>query len=488
MNWTGGRLRRHSAIHAKSRKQRFKKQRANNGVALNSDRPAHQSGQSPAQRSREASPAPPSENHHSPSREKDDSHPRQRLDRIRRELLKKPDWAAVAAARPLQIAFPTPDSLARFGKRRKITDSDRNRLGTSGSCSHPVVRHRRGEGSLDEIGAVSQMSLKINGKRVVRRGTSLVRDQPINLSSQSMLLDGDGSMSANQRWLGNSSRSFNGSDVFQDSSLLLDSSKPSVALHPTSSVLEYEYYPEDATRVISKTEREYELPQVEDPQQCSSRSTSSSLELPVARRFTIDEQVDAERDGRLILPLSKPLANTSWGLYDQGEPSTRGCSSLGVEPDSHRRIDRRSPSIPTLDELFWRAERSPQRHESQDYKAASRTSRFLQAERAPSSREGQGPSMKLFGQSVDLDHDHDLSTQALPWGRLTPAAASPSYNLTRSIPRKRPQAAEPTALTSHFKFTNPRLGSRPLAGWRQSTLPRALPASTCPGDHDMRCL
>ncbi|RAK72810.1 uncharacterized protein BO72DRAFT_452302 [Aspergillus fijiensis CBS 313.89] len=29
MNWTGGRLRRHSAIHAKSRKQKFKKQSTN---------------------------------------------------------------------------------------------------------------------------------------------------------------------------------------------------------------------------------------------------------------------------------------------------------------------------------------------------------------------------------------------------------------------------------------------------------------------------
>ncbi|RAH80622.1 hypothetical protein BO86DRAFT_400698 [Aspergillus japonicus CBS 114.51] len=250
MNWTGGRLRRHAAIHAKSRKQKFKKQKTSRdliamGTAL-LDLPADCPRRSPGQRSREVSPASVAESHHKPSNDKEDSQPRQRLDRLRRELLKKPDWAAVAAARPIQIAFPTPESLARFGKRRKITESDRTRLGTSGSRSAHVVRHSKRKDSPMEAVGFSQMSLRINGKRVVRRSTDSGPDQPVNTSSQSMLLDSDRPASTNQCAQAHSPQSFDGSDVFQDSSLLLESSKPSVVAHPTSSVLDYDSFSKSA--------------------------------------------------------------------------------------------------------------------------------------------------------------------------------------------------------------------------------------------------
>ncbi|PYH78337.1 hypothetical protein BO82DRAFT_158151 [Aspergillus uvarum CBS 121591] len=411
MNWTGGRLRRHSAIHAKSRKQRFKKQRTNRdlkatGIAL-LDLPADCPRRSPGQRSREVSPASIAESHHKSSNDKEDSQPRQRLDRLRRDLLKKPDWAAVAAARPIQIAFPTPESLARFGKRRKITESDRTRLTTSGSRSAHVVWHSKRKGSPMEAVDFSQMSLRINGKRVVRRSTDSGPDQPVITSSQSMLLDSDRPVPTNQCVRAHSPQSFDGSDVFQDSSLLLKSSKPSVVAHPTSSVLDYDSYapnsesvlsnsgldrylgpledsqslrpyssrpispslqPQGAARVRSKSVLEQDLLGQKDLRPYQGRNTSPDQELLVRRRFTIDDQIDAEREGRLTLPWSHQS--------NKNQLNTRTWSPLSIDSDG-RTMEHVSATVPPLHEYAWlpepRLRLEKERHKTDTTRLRSRT-------------------------------------------------------------------------------------------------------------------
>ncbi|PYH48592.1 uncharacterized protein BP01DRAFT_363061 [Aspergillus saccharolyticus JOP 1030-1] len=501
MNWTGGRLRRHSAIHARSRKQRLKKQTSKTGVAGESallDRPAVLAGRSPVQlmsrlhkRSREVSPAPAIESHHRSSINKADSQPRQRLDRIRRELLKKPDWAAVAAARPIQIAFPTPESLARFGKRRKITEGDRLRLGTSGSCSTRVTRQRKREGSPIEAVDFSQINLKINGKRVVKRGTSSVHDQPTNASSQSMLLDRDRSVSTNHHRFVDSHRSFDDSDVFQDSSLLLENSKPSMSLQ--LSTPHFDSFSQAASVISSRVKRD--LLQPDDMQQYSSgldsrragsiisnrrrkqdfqlkstpdfssRSTSLGQELLVPRRFTIDDQIEAERKGRLALPLTH-RPSTPQDETENGS-STRAYSLLSLGPESCS-FGRASAVVPNLDESAWLPE--PQRPGHGTHRTSS-TVFTPQTKPTTSARGRHDTPLTLFGQTVTLDQVVQHRPGQAPICGSVNLAEGIAYRSPNAVMSKSYLAPEVTRSSTHLNFTNVRSDPHFVVDSTQSTLP-----------------
>ncbi|RAH63712.1 uncharacterized protein BO66DRAFT_396768 [Aspergillus aculeatinus CBS 121060] len=460
-------------------------------------------------RSREVSPASVIESHHRLSNDKEDSQPRQRLDRLRRELLKKPDWAAVAAARPIQIAFPTPESQARFGKRRKITESDRTRLGTSGSRSVHVVRHRKRKGSPMEAVDFSQMSLRINGKRVVKRNTDSVPDQPVNVSSQSMLLDSDRPVSTNQCMRAHSPQSFDGSDVYQDSSLLLGSCKPSEIVHPTSSVLDYESYvpnpasvisnselkrclgplessqslrpysseaispslqPQRAPRVISKSVLEQDLLEQKDLQRHSSRSTSPDRELLVRRRFTIDDQIDAERKGMLKLPWTHRGGSMPQDQYNKDRLNTRARSPLSIESDG-RRLDHLSATTPPLHEYAWlpgpRLRLEKERHKTDTTSLRSRARPTTSYRNAR-----QDSSLKVYGQPVPLEWEsHRRPTQAPAWGSIDMAKGLSSYNSPSVSTPQRSSTSEAALSPGQFRFTNPRLEPKSTVDYRQSTLP-----------------
>ncbi|KAF3390658.1 hypothetical protein F1880_009377 [Penicillium rolfsii] len=57
-----------------------------------------------------------------------------RLDTLKRRLLQDPDWAAVSAARPLEFAFTPAQEAEHFGKRRRLTETERKHLlGTHGN-------------------------------------------------------------------------------------------------------------------------------------------------------------------------------------------------------------------------------------------------------------------------------------------------------------------------------------------------------------------
>jgi hypothetical protein len=116
-----------------------------------------------------------------------------RLDRIKRQLLEKTDWAAVSAARPLKITFPPPEELAQFGKRRKLTDADRRRLDKTdhrASRAEVVPLFRRAclrDATPSEVGTNEGLEIRINGKRAGGSAAGGLREY--NVSSQSMLLD-----------------------------------------------------------------------------------------------------------------------------------------------------------------------------------------------------------------------------------------------------------------------------------------------------------
>ena len=115
------------------------------------------------------------------------------LDLIKHQLLKEPDWAAISAARPLEIIFPSVEETKRFGKRRKLTDKDRERL----SAAH-VARPLTGlyqicqggrKASLEEDTSLDSIKIRINGRLAGLHSDPSERLMTNHSSSQTMLLD-----------------------------------------------------------------------------------------------------------------------------------------------------------------------------------------------------------------------------------------------------------------------------------------------------------
>lgn len=111
------------------------------------------------------------------------------LDTLKHQLLQDPDWAAVSAARPLEIAFAPPEEIERFGKRRKLDDRDRKRLSAAhGGRPLPSLLRAR------EIDALwntdlERLQICINGHPVGVQSSDSQGMVTTNTSSQLMLLD-----------------------------------------------------------------------------------------------------------------------------------------------------------------------------------------------------------------------------------------------------------------------------------------------------------
>jgi hypothetical protein len=86
-----------------------------------------------------------------------------RLDNLKRRLLQDPDWAAVSAARPLEIAFTSAHEAEHFGKRRRLTETDRKRLsathGNQTILAVPKSRYWK-----DRDNPLDQIQIKITGQ------------------------------------------------------------------------------------------------------------------------------------------------------------------------------------------------------------------------------------------------------------------------------------------------------------------------------------
>lgn len=112
-----------------------------------------------------------------------------RLDTLKHRLLQDPDWAAVSAARPLEITFAPAEEIERFGKRRKLNDNDRKRLSAAyGSNSQLSLLKSRETNALWNTD-LDQVQIRINGRPVGMQQSDSQGMTTTNTSSQSMLLD-----------------------------------------------------------------------------------------------------------------------------------------------------------------------------------------------------------------------------------------------------------------------------------------------------------
>ncbi|KAE8318610.1 hypothetical protein BDV41DRAFT_572067 [Aspergillus transmontanensis] len=204
MNWTGGRLHRHSTTNAPKHKQKrqairkptqgpqqvtlFHKFKQTKAQDPDRHTPNDKDNQTSHQKQSPTTLASLSPNHRS-------SKESTRLESIKHRLLAKTDWAAVSAARPLKMTFPPLEELAQFGKRRKLTEADRRRLDKSDNQvfrgEGPLLRYgfQKNE-TLSEIGTIDGLEIRINGKNAGVDQVPAFEDlQQSNLSSQPMLLD-----------------------------------------------------------------------------------------------------------------------------------------------------------------------------------------------------------------------------------------------------------------------------------------------------------
>ncbi|OOQ86468.1 hypothetical protein PEBR_21208 [Penicillium brasilianum] len=175
MNWTGGQLRRHSArqsILSKTQKQNFarSRQQASNRVPGqpstfrgvpgpnigDNDRLDDKTACRDRQMMEEDA-----QNHTTlpslrPLAGSVSAGSTLHLNTLKRRLLQDPDWAAVSAARPLEVTFASAQDAERFGKRRRLTETDRERLsathGNQRTLAFPKSDDwRENENALDRI-------------------------------------------------------------------------------------------------------------------------------------------------------------------------------------------------------------------------------------------------------------------------------------------------------------------------------------------------
>jgi hypothetical protein len=124
------------------------------------------------------------------------------LSNSKRQLLKEPDWGAVSATRPLELAFTTVEEVERFGKRRRLNDNDRRRLVAAKdnrSTFFELPKYPRRERHPSSIiDTVEDIQIQINGRPVGTHVNNSSGAGMCSLSSQSMLLDHEGTAVSEQ--------------------------------------------------------------------------------------------------------------------------------------------------------------------------------------------------------------------------------------------------------------------------------------------------
>lgn len=91
------------------------------------------------------------------------------LDSLRRQLLQDPDWGALSASRPLEISFASAEEIARFGKRRRLNDTDRKRLAVPVHQPLPGLFQTCRPGRPDvspQVDYLDGIKIEINGRPV----------------------------------------------------------------------------------------------------------------------------------------------------------------------------------------------------------------------------------------------------------------------------------------------------------------------------------
>ncbi|KAF7529105.1 hypothetical protein PCG10_008877 [Penicillium crustosum] len=213
MNWTGGQLQRHhnrSGLLTKAQKQSFARARLQKGTVIPPPSPFRDfpdiafKGSSTRNKDEDeeaetngiqVTEEPASHETGGQSSHSDD------LTEVKRQLLQEPDWAAMSATRPLELAFTSVEEGERFGKRRKLNDQDRKRMVAANNGSTFFERpkpSRRGRNLSSVIDTIEEdIQFEINGRPIAQSNDS--SGMAMNsISSQSMLLDHEGSSIVDQ--------------------------------------------------------------------------------------------------------------------------------------------------------------------------------------------------------------------------------------------------------------------------------------------------
>lgn len=227
-----------------------------------------------------------------------------RLDRIKRQLLGTNDWAAIGVTRPVKMSFTPTEELERFGKRRKLTEADHNRLVSSGGrINQPRPRERARERASSEFGTIGNVDIQIHRPPADPASSSDSHNKTSNESSQSMLLDREDS-NLTYRSSSTDGEAYGPSRGRTISSQLLLSSqnlpRQSPSLAPSDIVLPVESVSQDKDQQYANRSSPHPyLQQSRSPTRLDSRTPSLHQPIPqFPRRFTIDDQIAAELEAR----------------------------------------------------------------------------------------------------------------------------------------------------------------------------------------------
>ncbi|KAL4796233.1 hypothetical protein BDV19DRAFT_83958 [Aspergillus venezuelensis] len=360
MNWTGGRLWRHAETNAKPRKQTFwSKSKScgrhqitlfnNLGKGIGNSRqetggPASETPKSgPHHNASESTTGDPIAGQQTNSSTNPTSSAISRLGEMKRHLLETTDWASVGAARPVEVSFTPEADIERFGKRRRLTMDDYARLNTTrGSPEMQSHLSRRVEGAghnYDPDDIPEGLEIRIDGRRLGQEGRAdadlgaeyvmggRTDSYPISHTdadtSQSMLLEEESQGSNRTRHLNRTS------------------------IHPGAQQLDLSQLPfvpelqiDDHGFPIRHLREFSESMEPEPEPLVSTESTGNSIiprtASPVRRRFTIDDQAIADREGKfgIFFPVNGPKGGSRirQSIHYQSQPEYEARSSEAASP------------------------------------------------------------------------------------------------------------------------------------------------------------
>ncbi|KAL2834848.1 hypothetical protein BDW59DRAFT_136702 [Aspergillus cavernicola] len=249
---------------------------------------------------------------------------------MKRQLLETTDWGAVRAARPVQVSFTPQEDLERFGKRRRLTKNDHERLNISKMPRLSLREEIPSEGDIPK-----NLEIRINGHRLGQHDTGINEETPLDIvSSQSMLLD-DESLDSNHRFdirvslpSNSATRSASKLSMLSNGSQLCYISDVPDKTNSASDARGNPMHNQDTSEWMDWISDEHML---QGLQSNESSSIIPHAESPVRRRFTIDEQAIADREGRFKFP--SPGAEP-WITQFLHEGSYGACVRSPIKPSS----------------------------------------------------------------------------------------------------------------------------------------------------------
>lgn len=413
------------------------------------------------------------------------------------------------------MLFPSVDALQKFGRRRKITNDDRERLG-SFVLRPKLTYHPKNRRGAEAEESIQDLDIRINGQPAGANHPGL-HGPPTDATSQSMLLDHE-SLPATPKPLvheyvyenvGVRSSIGDRSWILDSSSIpasCVSSSERGLSTQVNSIVRDPDYFVDN-----SPGKEQFQVTGSEALQSADTSPKVQEAGTPIRRRFTIDDQILAEeewikaaygtsleRDGysiahqfprSLLNPeLSSPTANDSRRQMSAQESmstsSTLNHSSYGWLPEPRHNIQRVM---------------SQKTDKGQIEKVPSE-SRLRSTRLAPLSRKPTTPPLIIFGQAVDLDgslfatnkqveHEkqqaqHDFTCSATTFREANSYISTDNYPFETNLRRPDNVAFSPNTVKFSKVTVEPRTGRIYIDQACASPLSRiAGPERTFPGRH-----